>query len=276
MKTFMRRMLIGVGLILAVCCVIFGFIRSRRDPDKLVKNVIKENLGEMDYSIEKVPVGEPKYFNNGNGEVEEKWDVYVPDYDLTFHMWYLSWDAIISTGYKFETDFSRVFLTYFMQKYEGELTTVEFIPTGTWKFLDVECRFVSSYSDELSLQKCLKEIEAFCRYVSDKCEFKFDTEWSVYRECRITAAGKTYDINYPLVLSGSQEDENWNMMRYYEEIEEKIDRRDISRMFKLYLDPERFYTRKTKDELVLTCYHENISKCRMEQNMQIFIRFQMN
>ena len=243
-------------LFLTVCCWECAY---NANPDRMVKQEIQRQLKGVSYRAEKTELDPKIYLDDGNGEIEFQWDIYVPKYDVTYHIWYESYDAIISDGERLHTDFSGIFLTHFLERYQGDFSAWTFGKRSELPdWINSEYTFMTSYNDEETLGKSITQMKDFCSFVSEECDFAFETQFTFTRNCEIKAVeGPLFVDSRVLIVSPvvGQETE-LTMASYYERVKNQIERADIRVIVRLYPDPEVFYSHKTQEE-ILDAYYDN-------------------
>ena len=111
-----------------------------------LKRVIRSQIGSLGYTVEETPIDDSIDPNRmGVGTVSKQWVVYIPEYDLKYHIWYATWrGGKIETYDDFRSDFSYVFLKYYIECFqkEGGIAGVSLTRSSP-----ANCKLTTVYSD---------------------------------------------------------------------------------------------------------------------------------
>lgn len=250
-RLLMLMIIIGIMINTTTCYYFNSDILPLR-----LKSVIRSQIGSLGYTVEETPIDDSIDPNGmGVGTVSKQWVVYIPEYDLKYHIWYATWrGGKIETYDDFRSDFSYVFLKYYIDCFqkEGGIAGVSLTRSSP-----ANCKLTTIYSDEETLARRMAEADEFCKYVAKKCRFKFNLTWEVLKTCQlIDKDGASYPFDILVTFASTMDSSAKTLEEHLKIFKNGIADRERSLMLKLYKDISGIYPREEVDRIQQWCLSE--------------------
>jgi len=202
-------------------------------PEEMVEKAVNRQLKGTAYELEEISIEEP--LRIGKRELSRKWQVYIPEYDLSYYIWYGIFYATISENKILITNFSYAFLNHFYGQYPGEKELISFECLNNELF--DEFKVVCTYHNEDERQKCLEEMKMFCEYINENCteDYDFEFRWVFQKNYKVkNEAGSDSEVLVEILSHIGYEGIESHIQDYYTEISTRLDRADLLSSFLIH------------------------------------------